>query len=265
MLRQIQMSRGRDLARRLERALKAQGTAARATHEKAYLKSELVHYGVPVPAIRQSVVAELKGLRDLTHEELLAAVASLWTDVHETRMAAIELLVKRVKLLASGDAKLVEKLLRDSRTWAHVDVLATHVMGPLVAGDGKLARTLDRWAKDDNFWLRRSAMLALLVPLREGGGDFARFARYADAMLDDKEFFIRKAIGWILRETSRQQPQLVYGWLLPRAARASGVTLREAVKYLSPAARARVVRAAHPRDRQPRRARLAAGSRELAD
>ena len=237
------MGRGEDLAKRLERELKALGTPTRAVNEKAYLKSELTHFGVPMPAIRKAVVAALRDLRDLTRAELLAAVAALWTDVHETRVAAIEILVKRVKLLGESDVKLVEKLLRESATWAYVDAIATHVMGPLVTQFG-LARVLDRWAKDKNFWLRRSAMLALLAPLRDGGGDFARFARYADAMLDEKEFFIRKAIGWILRDTSRKRPQLVYDWLAPRAARASGVTLREAVKYLSPAQRAKIDRAA---------------------
>ncbi len=53
-------------------------------------------------------------------------------------------------------------------------------------------------------------------------------------MLEEREFFIRKAIGWILRDTGRRRPDLVYEWLLPRAPRASGVTIREAVKYLAP-------------------------------
>jgi len=53
-------------------------------------------------------------------------------------------------------------------------------------------------------------------------------------MLEEKEFFIRKAIGWVLRDTGRKRPDLVYAWLLPRAGRASGVTLTEAVKPLSP-------------------------------
>lgn len=57
-------------------------------------------------------------------------------------------------------------------------------------------------------------------------------------MLEEKEFFIRKAIGWILREVSKKRPELVVEWLAPRAARASGVTLREAVKYLSEEQRA---------------------------
>ena len=77
-------------------------------------------------------------------------------------------------------------------------------------------------------------MLALLGPLRRGEGDFERFGRYADAMLDEKEFFIRKAIGWVLRETSKKRPDLVYEWIAPRTDRASGVTLREALKYLDP-------------------------------
>jgi 3-methyladenine DNA glycosylase AlkD len=75
-------------------------------------------------------------------------------------------------------------------------------------------------------------MLALLKPLRRGDGDFERFGRYADLMLAEKEFFIRKAIGWILRDTGRRRPQLVAEWLAPRVSRASGVTMREAVKPL---------------------------------
>jgi 3-methyladenine DNA glycosylase AlkD len=63
---------------------------------------------------------------------------------------------------------------------------------------------------------------------------FTRFGRYADAMLDEKEFFIRKAIGWVLRETGKTRPDEVYEWLAPRIGRASGVTVREAVKYLTP-------------------------------
>jgi 3-methyladenine DNA glycosylase AlkD len=102
-----------------------------------------------------------------------------------------------------------------------------------VERDERFGAVLDRWAAAEDFWMRRSALLALLKPLRRGDGDFERFCRYADAMLDEREFFIRKAIGWVLRDTARKRPDLVYRWLLPRAARASGVTVREAVKWLS--------------------------------
>ena len=105
---------------------------------------------------------------------------------------------------------------------------------------------LDRWASDDDLWIRRSALLAHLEPLRAGGGDFARFGRYADQMLDEREFFIRKAIGWILRDTARKRPDLVFEWLLPRAARAAGLTVREAVKPLAPEQREAILAARNP-------------------
>jgi 3-methyladenine DNA glycosylase AlkD len=128
-------------------------------------------------------------------------------------------------------------MLGSADTWALVDSLSADVMGSLVERYPELTVTLDRWTGDDSFWLRRSALLALLVPLRRGGGDFDRFARYADQLLDEREFFIRKAIGWVLRETGKRRPELVDDWLAPRVGRASGVTMREAVKPLPPARR----------------------------
>jgi 3-methyladenine DNA glycosylase AlkD len=67
-------------------------------------------------------------------------------------------------------------------------------------------------------------------------------------MLDEKEFFIRKAIGWVLREVGKRRPDEVVAWLAPRTHRASGVTMREAVRYLPPAARDRLM-AAHQEKR----------------
>jgi len=187
-----------------------------------------------VPGIRKVAKQWLAEQGEPGREDVLGVVEALWRrPVHECRMAAVELLDLRSELLRPGDVALLERLLRESRTWALVDGLAASVAGPLVEHNPELGATLDCWAADDDFWIRRSALLALLLPLRRGAGDFERLARYADAMLEEREFFIRKAIGWVLRETGRKQPDRVYEWLLPRAARASGVTVREAVKYLS--------------------------------
>lgn len=158
---------------------------------------------------------------------------ALWVaPVHERRMAAVELLDLRSGLLQPPDLALVERLVRESQTWALVDGLAASVAGSLVERFPELGETLDRWSVDPDFWVRRSSLLALLGPIRRGGGDFVRFSGYADRMLEERQFFIRKAIGWVLREAGRKRPDVVYSWLLPRAQRASGVTVREAVKYL---------------------------------
>ena len=67
-------------------------------------------------------------------------------------------------------------------------------------------------------------------------------------MLGEREFFIRKAIGWVLRETGKRQPDLVAAWLAPRAGRASGVTMREAVKWLPADERDRLMTAYRARN-----------------
>ena len=224
----------RHLADQLEADLRALGTAERAAQEKRYLKSDLEHLGVTVPALRKVVVALLRAQPDFAHDDVLGLARALWKKpIHERRAAAVEVLEFFKNLLLPEDIHLIEDLLRDSRGWALVDNLAASVAGDLVERfPTKLASALDRWAKDGDFWLRRSALLALLLPLRRGHGDFDRFCRYADAMLVEKEFFVRKAIGWVLRETAKKTPERVVAWLLPRAARASGLTVREACKHL---------------------------------
>lgn len=194
--------------------------------------------------MRQTVRTVKRDHRELDRRGLVALVGILWKmPVFERRMIAVLLLEAFEPLLRPADMALLERLIRQSKTWAFVDELAIVITGPLVARYPHLLPVLDRWAREDDFWLRRSAMLALLRPLRRGEGDFRRFAWYADQMLKDREFFIRKAIGWVLRETGKPQPDIVYAWLLPRATRASGVTVREAVKYLSSAQRAEVLAA----------------------
>ena len=218
----------------IDAALRDAGSPERAEHDQAYLKSRLVHYGTSVPSIRTVAKRFAAQHPDLDHDELVELVVALWDEpIHERRMIAVELLDEYADRLERGDIELLERLLRESRTWALVDGLAASVVGPLVERNAELGAVLDRWAADGDFWIRRSALLALLKPLRRGEGDFDRFARYSDAMLDDGEFFVRKAIGWVLRDTARKRPDLVFGWLRPRATRASGVTIREAVKPLS--------------------------------
>lgn len=217
----------------LDHALEYAGDPRRAVNEKAYLKSPIDHYGASVPAIRKAVGALVRAHGDLSRKMLLGVVRRLWDgSVHEQRMAAVLLLEARVDLLTAADLGLVERMIRGSFTWAYVDILAASVAGSIVERHARLVDELDHWATDKSFWLRRAAMLTLLGPLRSGKGDWRRFKRYADSMLDEKEFFIRKAIGWVLRETSEKRPERVRRYVESRLDRMSGVTFREAVRRL---------------------------------
>lgn len=221
------------LVAEVEAALRAVSDPERARNEKRYLKSDLRFIGVKIPEIRRATKRFLKTGAISDRESLLGFAGECWgSSVHELRAAAIQALRDKSDLIERRDIALIEDLIRQSKSWGYVDPLSIYLAGGLVERFPELTDTLDRWATDDDFWVRRSAMLALLIPLRQGLGDFDRFCRYADGMLEEKEFFIRKAIGWVLREVSKKRPLLVYEWIAPRTHRASGVTMRETVRYL---------------------------------
>jgi 3-methyladenine DNA glycosylase AlkD len=233
----------------LESSLARVGTPERAAGEKRYLKSDLVHLGTTVPDNRAIMRAFAREHRDLGHDQLYALIGALWSRrIFDCRFACGLLLEDYPELVTPADLDILQGLIRDSHTWALVDLLAADVIGKLLLRHPDAAGELDPWAADDDFWVRRSALLAQLRPLKEGAS-FDRFARYADAMLDEREFFIRKAIGWVLRDTAKRDPDVVYDWLAPRIARASGVTVREAVKYLDPQRRDELLAAHRARDR----------------
>jgi 3-methyladenine DNA glycosylase AlkD len=171
----------------------------------------------------------------------LALVRALWkTNNHELRSAGIYLLERHETELGGGDMALLEALLRASRSWAYVDWLCTRVVAPIVEREPAQKRILRRWARDPDFWIRRSALLSLLPALRRGDGDFAFFERLAVPMLGETEFFICKAIGWILRDVSHRRPALTAAFARRYAASLSTVTWREASKYVPAADRAAV-------------------------
>jgi len=232
-------------ARRIESILRPLGTPEAAEGAKAYLKSDLKFLGVTTPDRRRAAKEWLRAHPDLDRRRLLDLVEALWaTRVFDLRAFGVELLELRKTWLEPADLDLLENLLRASGTWAFVDWIAIQLVGPLVEKHPELTKRLDRWIEDGDFWIRRSALLALLLPLRRGEGDWDRFVRYADPLLPEKEFFIRKAIGWVLREVSKKRPERVVDYVSARPGRLSGLTLREAVKHLPEREKERLTRPA---------------------
>ena len=220
-------------AREVADALRGLGMPERAAQEKRYLKSDLEFFGVTVPETRRAVRAAWDGYPGLDAAGMLAWAVALWREpVHERRMAAVEILIRAAPVLRAADLGTVERLLRESRTWALVDGLSVNVAGQIALRDPLSWTCVDGWAGDEDFWIRRSAILALLPGVRAGRPDLARFTRYAEPMLTETEFFIRKAIGWVLREISRRDPVWVAFWTEQHLSGMSGVTFREAIRRL---------------------------------
>jgi 3-methyladenine DNA glycosylase AlkD len=215
--------------RRLRRA----GSPARAIGEKAYLKSDLRFWGTTQDSIRSTVREYCDAHPDLTRADLRAIAEALYaTDVHELRAAAIGVLERDCETLDDRDMPWLIALVRMSKSWAYVDWIAPKVIGDVIARDARTRKRLAVWAKDGDFWVRRTALLAEHDALRAGGGDFALWSRLAASMLDEREFFIRKAIGWVLREVSKKRPELTYAFLRKHRDRVSRLSLLEGAKYL---------------------------------
>ena len=216
------------------RRLRAAGSPARAIGEKAYLKSDLRFWGTGQDSIRAAVREYCDAHPELTRSELRRLAETLYaTDVHELRAAAIGVLERDRGTLDDRDMPWLIRLVRKSKSWAYVDWIAPKVIGEVIARDPGARKHLAVWARDDDFWVRRAALLAEHDALRAGGGDFDLWSRLAASMLDEREFFIRKAIGWVLREVSKKRPELAYAFLTKHRDRVSRLSLLEGAKYLS--------------------------------
>jgi|GEM_PF-70335 len=217
----------------LERALAAAGDPDSARAQKAYLKSSLEFHGVKAADLRAAARGFWQRYPDLPADELWAVVEGLWeTPYHDLRSLGIALLEARPGALGPGDLGPVESLLERSGDWAHVDYLATRVAAPLVKRYPEIVARLEGWAVHPSFWLRRAALVTLMPELRRGAGHLELFERIALPMLSEQEPFIRKALGWVLREVGKRRPEAVRCFLERNFDRVSGLTLREAVKYL---------------------------------
>lgn len=208
----------------------------RAAAQRAYLKNSWDHLGLSVPQLRRLVRGWARMNVIVDHDDVWTAADLLQpSPIYEFRAAAVELLAYRSRVITLTDAEALRFNIASARTWALVDPLSTDVVGQIVHAYPVADWTpiLTRWSTDDSFWVRRSSMLSQLKWLRDPQHDASLFFGFADQMAAEREFFIRKVIGWVLRDMSKTRADEVYAWVLPRADRLSGVTLREATKYLT--------------------------------
>ena len=206
----------------------ARGNPERAVFERKYHKTDRLFHGVSVGEIRASAREFKKSQKDLGKGELFLLCDELWeSEYFDLRSLGIALHEAYLKLLDFSDMPRLEAMLRDSGGWGHIDWICARLVDPLVETNPDLKAVLESWAQDDSFWMRRAALLGQLIQLRGGFGDFPLFARLAGGMLAEKEFFIRKAIGWVLREVSKKRPQMTHQFLVDHLDQVSPLTFKE--------------------------------------
>ena len=216
----------------IEAALRALANAQEAVPMKAYMLGQFEFLGVRAGPRREA----LKGLMTFSGsaDELLALAEALWRlPEREFRYVAVDLLAKHHKRLDTSALPRILQLVQTDSWWDTVDGLAG-VVGDIwlraKATQADVQKHMDTCLLHPDLWVRRVAMLHQLG-WREHT-DEHRLFRYALALAPEKDFFIRKAIGWALRDHARTRPDAVRAFLAQQAEQLSGLTRREAGKHL---------------------------------
>ena len=218
----------------IETALRPLADETQAIPMRAYMLDQFAFLGIRATPRRQA----LRGLPKLNRwsgADLLALAESLWEmPEREFQYVAVDLLAKHHRQLGLGSLPRLLQLVQRHSWWDTVDGLAG-VVGDIVLrsrGDVPAAqRLMDDWLIHSNFWVRRVAMLHQLG--WKSATDEKRLLHYALVLAPETDFFIRKAIGWALRDYARIKPEIVRKFLDRHTPSLSGLTRREAGKHLA--------------------------------
>jgi 3-methyladenine DNA glycosylase AlkD len=206
---------------------------AKAAPMAAYMKTETPFHGIQKPA-RAAVLREVKKrFAPKTRQEYEAGVLALWRLPHrEEKYAALDFAIQWPAFINRESLPLYERLIREGAWWDLVDPAATGLVGRVLLKERPAVRkTMDEWIDDENVWIRRAALLSQIR--HKENTDERQLFRHCLRRAHEGEFFIRKAIGWALRDYSYTAPEAVRDFLLTHRDRLSGLSFREGAKQLA--------------------------------
>ncbi|MGN7861557.1 DNA alkylation repair protein [Microbacterium sp. 22303] len=217
------------LADAIREVLRDAADPALAPGQQAYMKSAMPFLGVRVPDVRRLSREAARGVTDA--DELREAALDLWrgAEHREERYAAQALIALRPLRGRLDLLDVHEEMIRSGAWWDHVDEVAHRLADLLDTHPAELAVELRVWADDEDFWIRRAAIIAQLQ--RKDRVDHALLSDVIEANLGEDEFFIRKAIGWALRDHARADPDWVRTFVDAHPD-LSPLSRREALKHL---------------------------------
>lgn len=200
---------------------------------EAYMLHQFSFLGIKTPERRQ-LIKEL-GRPMFKAEQVLQLAQALWgLPYREYHYVAIDTLARHKKVLQVEHVPALMRLAQTQSWWDSVDGLNAVIGDILLLARlrGEAAHEImDQALHDEDMWLRRMAMTHQLGWRLHT--DAPRFAQYATALADEKEFFIRKAIGWAFRDYGRWNPHFVRDFFAGSESRFSNLTVREALKHLA--------------------------------
>ncbi|TDC48178.1 DNA alkylation repair protein [Jiangella ureilytica] len=219
-------------------ALRAAADPAAAEPMRAYMKSEMPFLGVPKPARTAALEPVFAEHRIDDGVSWRSAVLTLWdgAEFREERYAAVTLaqLTQYAAFATRPDAlDLYDHLVVTGAWWDFVDEVAIRSVGPVLRGHhDAVAPVVRRWARDADRWRRRTAVICQIGSKAEIDVDL--LAEAVQANLGDDDFFLRKGIGWALRQHARVDPEWVRRFVAAHEGELSALSRREALRNIDP-------------------------------
>lgn len=216
-------------------ALREVADPGKAPAMQAYMKSEMPYLGIQATLLRKSAKTVFSAYRLASFEDWRDAVLGLWRQARyrEERYMAIELAgypaYREFRTL--GALPMYEEMITTGAWWDYVDSIASHRLGELLRRHpAKMRGVLRKWAKSKDIWKRRSAILAQLG--FKADTDLALLYDCIRPSMGEKEFFLRKAIGWALRQYAWTDAKEVRRYVAEYEAKLSPLSKREAVRNI---------------------------------
>jgi len=226
------------LAQRVRAGLRDVADPARAPAMQAYMKSAMPYLGVSAVPLRAACKALFADLRYETSAQWQADVLGLWrgAQYREERYAALALsAIRAARDFQRLDAlAMYEEMIVTGAWWDFIDPIAGQRLASILAAEGQpMKDAMLDWASSENMWKRRSAILCQLNAKAKTDLDLL-YACIAPS-LDSREFFLRKAIGWALRQYARTDAAEVTRYVAARGDKLSPLSRREAMKHIGKA------------------------------
>jgi 3-methyladenine DNA glycosylase AlkD len=221
------------LVRSVRRALAEAADPTKAAAMQAYMKSAMPYRGVSAPILKRLCRDTFASHPLATPADWQQVALDLWRNAsfREERYAAVLLTQARAyrAFLTLSSVPMLEEMIVTGAWWDFVDTLAGHNLGDILrANPRKMKPLMRRWARDTDMWKRRSAILCQLGFKRET--DLELLYDCIEPNLPHKDFFIRKAIGWALRQYAWTDPKEVRRYVKANTDRLSPLSVREALK-----------------------------------
>jgi 3-methyladenine DNA glycosylase AlkD len=213
-------------------SLSATANPEKAVGMQAYMKTDMPFYGVQKPA-RVKILGELAArFPPSDRDDYESLILALWALPHrEEKYLAQGVATHFGEFVVPGSMPIYKRFITEGQWWDFVDEASTHMVRRLIRDHpGPTWVEVDRWIDDSDMWLRRAAIICQ-IGLKERT-DRERLFRFCEQRMDEKEFFVRKAIGWALREYAKTDPHAVAGFVSAHRDQLSGLSYREATKHI---------------------------------